>query len=112
MFNYILSPNELPTGWGCFTRPNIEDYLSLAWRPLEWEPSDRNYSIAVSHKGILVGEVYLNDIPEPIVNAAWSSLEALRAGDEALVLAQVSHTRQYKRKVWTVVPLQRSFASA
>lgn len=100
--------NVLPEGWGCFTRPNIEDYLSLAWRPLEWEPSDRNYSVAVSHKGILIGEVYLNDIPGDVLEQAWLAFAALQAGNEGMVQSMVTHTREYKRKVWNVVPLQRS----
>lgn len=101
----------LPEDWGCFTRPNIEEYLSLAWRPLEWEPSDRNYSVSVSHKGILIGEVYLNEIPGAVLDQAWLAFAALKAGNERMVQSMVTHTREYKRKAWTVVPLQRGLAS-
>lgn len=109
MLQKILDPTELPEGWGCFARPDIADYLSLAWRPLEWDAGDRNYSIATSHKGIVIGETYLNEIPESIVGAAWATMLALRDGDES-VMSQVTHTRQRRGRTWVAVPLQRTAA--
>lgn len=101
----MLQRNQLPEGWGCFTRPTIVDGVTIAWRPLDWPAEDRGYTISVSRAGIMIGESYLNDIPSTIVDAAWASLHALRAGNEEAIMEQVSHVRERRGKHWSIVPL-------
>jgi hypothetical protein len=94
--------------WACLARPSVRDDVSLAWRPLGWDPKDQNYSIAVSRRGILVGDVYLNEIPDAIMRLVWHALRVLQQGDNdevAGLMDQVTHVRMKHGTGWRMVPI-------
>lgn len=100
-----------PEEWICVNRPGIDNMISLCWFPKSWAPSDENpagYAIAVSRKGILIGEVSLDKIPSHIISQVYHAFKLLVENDHAsnlAVLSMATHERIRKGIGWHIRPV-------
>lgn len=93
--------------WICLSRPTILDGVVVAWRPASWAEDDRGYAVSVSRKGVIIGEIYLHQIPEWVLTNAHRAWERLNDDDAESVLAMVTHQRVRRGAKWYLEPVHR-----
>lgn len=91
--------------WICITRPTITDGAVIGWRPVDWSPEDRGYSVSASRSGVLIGEIYLHQIPKWVLEAADKARRLLAQGELNKVFAMATHERIRVGKRWTLEPI-------
>lgn len=93
--------------WICLSRPTIMDGPVVAWRPAGWASDDRGYAVSVSRAGVLIGEVYLHQIPDWVLEDAKKAHALLQEGQLAPVVAMVTHRRFRRGAKWYLEPLDK-----
>lgn len=92
--------------WICFARPMLADDLAIGWRPAEWAKDDRGYAVSASRNGVLVGEVYLHQIPTWVLEQANTAWEHLKLNDERSVMRMVTYHRVRRGQKWYLEPIE------
>lgn len=91
--------------WVCYLRTTITDGTVIGWTPEEWMKDQFNsYAVTASRNGVLIGEIYLHQIPNGILIDADDVYQFLRRG---LVDQAVSFATHYRTRIgnsWHIKP--------
>lgn len=92
--------------WVCFTRPTIQDGLVLAWAPCDWG-GEGTHAVSASRHGVIIGEIYLHEIPDDILATAKSVWKALERGDLDFAASHATHQKIRRGSKWLLEPLAK-----
>lgn len=93
------------TSWVCYLRTTIIDGTVIGWTPEEWMKDQINsYAVSASRHGVLIGEIYLHQIPDKILHDANDVYRFLSQGIVAGAVAFATHERRRIGNSWHIKP--------
>lgn len=106
MMLYMQEPYDT---WVCYVRSTITDGTVLGWTPTAWVKDQFvSYAVTASRHGVLIGEIYLHQIPDNILSSAReaSTLLAQERIEEARAFA--THERIRIGNSWHIVTIKET----